>query len=122
MKLVRHVSAAFLLLLFVAVVSAPGQDKKEESKLRTVRGAVTDKDNTPLPESNVFLKNTRTQTVRTNRTDEGGRYRFSGLDPNVDYEIYAEYGEQTSRSHTISSFDSRKDIVLDLKVDKKRGK
>jgi len=122
MKSLSRICAAFLLLILVAAVSASGQDNKRAAQLRTVRGTVTDKDNNPIPNSSVFLKNTRTQAVRTYTADEGGGYRFSGLDPNVDYEIHAESGDLTSRTHTVSSFDSRKDIVLDLKLDKKRGK
>ena len=72
-------------------------------------------------ESVVFLKNTRTNVVRSSYTDTTGKYRFSGLDPNADYEIHAEKEGLQSATHTVSSFDSRKDITLNLKIDKKKG-
>jgi hypothetical protein len=40
----------------------------------------------------------------------------------VDYEIHAEKDAMMSTNHTISNFDSRKDIPLSLKLDKKKEK
>ncbi len=112
--------AAALAVIIVAAVFAEDQDKKHESQLRTVRGTVTDKDDTPIPAGVVYLKNTKTLTVKTYIADDAGHYRFSGLDANVDYEIHAEHQGQYSSKRTISSFDSRKEIVIHLKVDKKK--
>ena len=86
-----------------------------------VRGIVTDKTDSPLSGSVVFLKNLRTNSVRSSYTDDTGNYRFSGLDPNADYELHAEREGSKSPTRTVSSFDSRKDIVLNLKIDKKKG-
>jgi len=114
-----------LLVAIVAVCAALGtaQDNKEskkEAQLRTVRGVVLDKSESPIAGSVVFLKNTRTNTVRSNYTDDTGNFRFSGLDPNADYEVHAEKEGAKSQTRTVSSFDSRKDIVLNLKMDKKK--
>lgn len=109
--------AAFVLLATVTY----GQDKKREAQLRTVRGVVIDKSENPLSGSVVFLKNMRTNSVRSSYTDDTGSYRFSGLDPNADYELHAEKETEKSTTRTVSSFDSRKDIVLNLKIDKKKG-
>jgi len=90
------------------------------SELRTVRGTVVDKGETAIASAVIYLKNIRTLTVKTYISDEMGQYRFSGLDPNVDYEIHAEYKDLTSSTRTVSSFDSRKEMVVTLKVDKER--
>ncbi len=118
----------FLLIamLSVSVASArPPQDAKEKEKheasLKTVRGLVTDKSESPIPSSVVFLKNTRSNAIRSYISDDAGNYRFSGLDPNIDYEIHAEKDGAKSQTRTISSFDSKKEIVLNLKIDKKKG-
>jgi len=109
-----------LVLAFFAA-AATAQDAKREAQLRTVRGVVLDKKSeTPIPAGVVFLKNTRTNAVRSYISDEAGNYRFSGLDPNADYEIHAEKDGAKSQTRTVSSFDSRKDIVLNLKIDKKK--
>jgi carboxypeptidase family protein len=107
-------------LSFLAAI-AVAQDKKREAQLRTVRGVVIDKSDNPLSGSVVFLKNMRTNSVRSNYSDETGSYRFSGLDPNADYEVHAEKDGAKSPTKTVSSFDSRKDIVLNLKIGSKKS-
>jgi len=97
------------------------QDAKHEAQLRTVRGVVVDKaSESPIPSAVVFLKNTRTNAVRSYIADDEGNYRFSGLDPNVDYEVHAEKDGAKSAARTVSSFDSKKEIVLPLKIEKKK--
>jgi hypothetical protein len=115
----RRIYCLAIVFLFFANI-AVAQDKKREAQLRTVRGVVLDKTDSPVASSVVFLKNTRTNSVRSSYTDETGSYRFSGLDPNTDYELHAEKEGTKSQTRTVSSFDSRKDIVLNLKMDKKK--
>ncbi len=115
----RLLSLVVALLFFAAIAGA--QDKKREAQLRTVRGVVMDKSDSPLGGSVVFLKNMRTNSVRSNYSDETGSYRFSGLDPNADYEVHAEKDGAKSPTKTVSSFDSRKDIVLNLKIGSKKS-
>lgn len=114
----------FILLMFAAVFPASPQQTKEQKKaeaqLRTVHGLVEDKGEDPIPTSVVYLLNVKTQAVRTSFADDKGLYRFSGLDPNVDYEIHAEHEDMTSSTRTISSFDSRRDIEVNLKVTRKK--
>ena len=109
------------LALCVPPLRAQAQDAKREAQLRSVSGVVIDKSDSPIPASVVFLKNTRTNTVRSYISDNSGNYRFSGLDPNADYELHAEKDGAKSQTHTISSFDSRKEMVLNLKLDKKKS-
>lgn len=104
----------------VVVLSVGAQDKKAEAELRTVHGSVVDKDETPVPSSVVYLLNTKTHDVKTYIADDAGAYRFSGLDPNVDYEIHAEHNDLQSPTRTVSSFDSRKDIEVILKLAHKK--
>jgi hypothetical protein len=112
-----------ILFVFLAAWSCSAQtkdEKKAEAQLRIVHGIVQDKDEDPIPSSVVYLLNVKSQAVKTSFTDEKGLYRFSGLDPNVDYEVHAEHGDMTSSTRTISSFDSRRDIEVNLKVNKKK--
>ena len=119
----RNARRFFCLVAVLAVLGAlaNAQDKKREAQLRTVRGVVSDKSDNPLSGSVVFLKNMRTNSVRSSYADDTGNYRFSGLDPNADYELHAEKDDAKSATRTVSSFDSRKDIILNLNVDKKKG-
>ena len=108
-------------ILCLGAGMAFAQDAKKEAQLRTVHGVVLDKSENLIAESVVFLKNTRTNVVRSSYTDNTGKFRFSGLDPNADYEVHAEKDGFQSATRTVSSFDSRKDINLNLKIDKKKG-
>lgn len=116
----RRASFAFLLALLLIVGLGSAQDSKKESQLRTVKGAVVDKGDTPVQGGVVFLKNLRTNQVRSYIADTDGNFRFSGLDPNVDYEVHAEKDGAKSPTRQVSSFDNRKEIVLTLKLDKKK--
>ncbi|PYU22277.1 MAG: carboxypeptidase regulatory-like domain-containing protein [Acidobacteria bacterium] len=112
----RSLGALLVLALLTLPVWA------QQSELRTVHGAVLDKAENPVSSAIVYLKNVRTLAVRTYISDKSGEYRFSGLDPNVDYEVHAESDNLSSNTRTVSSFDSRKDIVISLKLDKEKKK
>ena len=116
----RRIAVA-LLALFFLVLLGHAQDPKRGAHLRTVRGVVTDKQDNAMPGAVVFLKNANTQAVQSRITDDAGAFRFSGLDPNADYEIHAEKDGAKSPTRTVSSFDNRKEIVINLKIDRKRG-
>jgi hypothetical protein len=113
--------ALIVALGVAASLPSAAQDKKGDAQLRTIRGTVLDKDETPTPSGVVYLLNVKTQAVKTYIADEAGNYRFSGLDPNVDYEVHAEHNDMTSATRTISSFDSRRDVELVLKLSHKKS-
>ena len=120
MKISRNL--AFLItILFSLAVATRAQDSKKETQLRTVRGTVSDKSDDPIAGSVVFLKNLRTNGVRSNFADDKGEYRFSGLDPNADYEVHAEFEGTKSPVRSVTSLDSRKEIVINLKIDRKKS-
>lgn len=122
MKTYRRIWPVLMIMVLGPLVwSAVGQDKKGEPQLRTVHGSVIDKSENPVSASVVYLLNMKTQAVKTYITDDAGNYRFSGLDPNVDYEVHAEHGDTTSPTRTVSSFDSRRDIALVLKLSRAKA-
>lgn len=108
-----------LVLLFACGLFA--QNSKRDTQLKTVRGVVSDKSDNPVASAIVFLKNVRTNQVRSYISDNEGKYRFSGLDPNSDYEAHAEKNGMKSQTHSVSSFDNRMDIVLNLKLEHKKS-
>jgi hypothetical protein len=122
MKTSRIFALVALMALGATVLFAQG-NRGKNSELRTVRGTVVDKDENPVETAVVYLKNQRTQDIVTHLSDSEGKFRFSGLDLNVDYEIHAVHGDAMSSSRSISNFDSRKEFVVTLKLDhKKEGK
>ena len=120
MKL-RAAALFVCVLLAGACAFAHSQGKNKGPQLRTVTGKVLDKDENPLGSAVIYLENMNTKSVQTHISDDGGDYEFSGLDPNVDYQIYADRAGMTSSTHTISSFDSRMSVNLELKVDRKKA-
>jgi hypothetical protein len=120
-----QVVAVLLLGFFVAMPARAQEEskaqKKAEAQLKVLHGSVIDKSENPVPSSVIYLKNVKSQAVKTYIADESGNYRFSGLDPNVDYEIHAEHDGLTSSTRTVSSFDSRRDIEVTLKLSKKKN-
>ena len=108
---------AVALLALMLSAWAPSASAQGDSQTRSVSGQVLNKEDAALSGAVVHLKNTKTLAVKTFITDEGGSYRFSGLSPNVDYELHAELKGRRSSAKTISSFDSRKDVTIHLRID-----
>jgi len=94
------------------------QSKKKDDQNRTVQGVVSGADDAPIPGAVVYLKNTKSLQVRSFITQANGSYFFHGLSPDVDYELRAENKGESSSTRTLSSFDSRKEASLDLKIKK----
>jgi Carboxypeptidase regulatory-like domain len=109
------------LLLLGLCVSAPAfQANQKGDTSRMVQGTVTDEASKPVNGAIVQLKNVRTLQVRSFVTREDGGYYFHGLDPDTDYTLKADYKDMTSDSRTLSSYDSRKQPVINLQIDKKK--
>ena len=113
-----------MLLLALLICAADGfaQKKKGEDQTRSVQGVVAAADETPVIGAVVQLKNLKTLQIRSFITQKNGEYYFHGLSTDVDYELKARYNDMESGSKTLSSFDSRTDAVLNLKLDKKAAK
>jgi len=112
---------ALILCLLLGGTACYALARQSGAQLRTVHGTVVNSSGAPVSDAVVYLKNMRTLSVRTYISPHSGQYRFSGLDPNVDYQIHAEHQNLTSASHTISSFDSNPDIIIQLKIDRKKS-
>ena len=114
----RHSTFWLLSLLVVAGVAGLGWFAlAQDSGTRSVKGLVTDQAERPLPEAVVQLKNTKTLQVKSFITDEKGQYYFHGLDPNVDYEVKAQYEGISSRAHTVSSFDAHNEVIYNFALE-----
>jgi hypothetical protein len=117
-----------LLLASVAAVAQSGvflpasatwAMKEKEPLTRTLTGHVSSQAGTPVADAVVYLTNSQTMAVKTFIVGPDGTYRFPALSPNVDYQVFAEYKNSKSDTKTLSSFDSRANAVINLKVDAK---
>ena len=117
----RHAAVALLVLLMGLAVASLRADAKDKSgdAGRLLTGRVVDKQDAPLPSSVVYLANTRTRAVKTFIVGQDGEYRFPALSPNVDYEVYAQYRDRKSDTKTVSQFDTRPTVNINLKIDMK---
>lgn len=105
------------LLLALASIAAASPDKKEKPTGRLVLGKVLDRQDNPLPGAYVYLTNTRTRAVKTYIVGDDGTYRFPALSTAIDYEIYAQYKDHKSDTKSVSQFDDRSQVYMDLRVD-----
>ena len=81
---------------------------------RTVRGTVTDRNGKAVSGAAVRLKNSVTLRIRSARSRNDGTYRFSGLDPRMDYELRASHQGRSSAWVRLSKFDEGDERVVDL--------
>jgi hypothetical protein len=104
-------------LLYVAQ-SAPAFAQQRGPAQRVVQGKVTDGENAPIKGAVVYLKDTRSLAVKSYFSDDEGAYRFGQLSQNTDYEVWAESNGKKSAVKTVSSFDSKSQFYINLKIDK----
>lgn len=123
----KTVFAAGLLALLVTgillIASAPaaaqfGRGAKRETT-RLLLGKVIDSSDSPLPNAVVYLTNTRDHSVKTYIVGPDGTYRFPALQPTVDYEVYAQFDKRKSHTKSVSQFDDRTQVYIDLKIEAK---
>jgi Carboxypeptidase regulatory-like domain len=107
---------ACALLLALSAVAGATPDKKDKAVGRLVFGKVLDPQDNPLPDAVVYVTNTRTRAVKTYIVGADGTYRFPALSTAVDYEVYAQYNGHKSDTKSVSQFDDRSQVYVDLKV------
>ena len=114
----RLVTVLAAVLLLAGLSTGFAQNKKNDTGTRSVEGVVTNPDDTPAVGAVVQLENTKTQQIRSYITKEDGKYRFYELSTEVDYKLKADHNGATSGAKTLSSFDGRKQAVINLKLNK----
>jgi hypothetical protein len=95
-------------------LSAPTKKTRPTSKMLT--GTVTDKAEQPIVGAVVYLKNSKTLSVKSFFTQQDGTYRFPQLALNTDYEVWAEKDGKKSDSKSISQFDDRYNPTINLRI------
>src|SRR6266849_785150 len=120
----RLVVVFVLLLVGLAATAAnasyaaySAKDKGDSGRLLT--GKVIDHQDNPLAGAVVYISNTRTRAVKTYIVGQDGTYRFPALSPNIDYEVYAQYNGRKSDTKTVSQFDNRQQVNINLRIDTK---
>lgn len=111
------VCAVCALLLIPGATSTIASAQKNKPIGRLLSGKVLDHQDNPIPNAVVYLANTRSRAVKTYITGPDGTYRFPALATSVDYEVYAQYNGHKSDTKSVSQFDDRSQVYVDLKID-----
>lgn len=109
-------SCLAVLVILLAAGAALGQNRAPKS----LEGKVLGKADAPLSGAIVYLKDSSTTDIRSFISTADGSYRFGQISPDTDYQVWAEYKGAKSPTKAISSFDSRKQVTIDLHI--KTGK
>ena len=120
----RLFSRNSVILILLLLVSLPAQAQlfprrrvDTGPKPKNVHGVVQDLGGKPLVGARVFVRDLKTNVVRTLTTDQDGLYKIYALPPTVDYEISAEFKGKASEKRVLSSFLNREDNVLNFQLD-----
>jgi hypothetical protein len=104
--------AVALAALTVWLPTASGQ----AFGLKNVQGKVYDAKDAVIDGAIVYLENKRNNNIKTFISTADGSYRFADLAGDTDYSLWAGYHGKKSSQKTVSSFDTRKQINIDLKI------
>ena len=113
-------SIGFALAALAIAVAPAFAEKKEKEKPneRSVVGMVMDDADNPIDGAVVQLKDTKSLQIRSYITKADGRYHFHAISTQIDYELKATNAGKASNTRTLSTFDSRKQASMNLKIEK----
>ena len=118
-----YLSRLLFLILFASLIypqaQTPVVGQPGTVTTRSIEGTVLNSGGGPVPGAIVLLKDTKTLQVRSFIAQPDGKYHFYGLSPDINYEVRAESNGLTSTRKTVSVFESKKIIKLNLKLKKK---
>jgi hypothetical protein len=124
LNLTRLVSLAAAVtlaaVLSATLVAQTKKQKQEDAAARSLEGVVVDPQDNIVVGAVVKLEDMHTLQVRSFFTKEDGKYHFSGLKTEVEYQVRADRDEATSGWKRLSIFDARKVANITLKLDKKK--
>lgn len=117
--------AVFLVLISASIAfgqitfggGASPEKKVKPITSRVLIGQVTDKNDNPVSDAIVYLKDTKTLAIKSYVSQKDGTYRFNALSVNIDYEVYAQKQDKKSPVKKLSQFDGRAEPRINLKIE-----
>jgi hypothetical protein len=103
-----------LLFLFASLIT--GIALAQSNATKTLQGKVLGSGETPLSGAIVYLKDGKTNDIRSFISISDGSYRFGQLASDTDYQVWAQYKNAKSATKTVSSYNSRTQVIIDLHI------
>jgi hypothetical protein len=89
---------------------------QKESNTRTIQGTVKDSSDNAVSEAIVQLKDMKTSKVVDFVTKDDGKFAFSDLPMDINYELGAKHGDLTAPVKKVSIYDTRKSVILNFQL------
>ena len=83
---------------------------------RVVNGVVQSGEGHALSGATVFLRGTKNKSIRSFTTDAEGHFRFAQVNMPEDFDLWAEKDGRKSAVKTVSSWDTRKEMSVELRI------
>ena len=115
-------AAVVVLVALAATLMPPGrggllpQALAQNLGQRVVMGSVVDAESAAVAGATVFLRNTKTKSIRSYTSTKDGRFRFAQVNMSEDFDLWAEKNGQKTAVKTVSSWDARKEFETELKM------
>lgn len=107
-----------LAVLFLALAASFGMAQNNAQK--TLQGKVLNGNDAPLSGAIVYLQESKDNSIRSFISTSDGSYRFGQIAADSDYQVWAQFKNAKSATKTISSYDSRQQVFIDLHIKLKK--
>jgi hypothetical protein len=94
----------------------PARAEAQNLGQRVVMGSVLDSSGAVVAGATVFLKDLKSKSIRSYSSTSDGRFRFAQVNMAEDHELWAEKDGKKSATKTVSSWDTRKEFEVELKL------
>ena len=111
-----HLAGFFAALLLLAATGIAPAARAQDFGVKQLQGKVFNASDAPLNGAVVYLENSRNNDIKSYITETDGSYHFANLSADTDYTVWASFKGKKSAVKTVSSFDSRKNVFLDLHI------
>jgi hypothetical protein len=110
----RCTSLAITLLAIVALVLVAPRASAQDFGVKQLQGKVFTAQDSPIGGAIVYLQNSRNNDNKSYISDKDGAYHFADISADTDYTVWAAFQGKKTPTKTVSAFDSRKKVFLDL--------
>jgi len=83
---------------------------------KVIQGKVLGDGDAPAPGAIVYLKNGKSNDIKSYIAGADGGYRFGQLATDTDYTVWAELHGKKSATKTITAFNNKKQFDIDLRL------